>query len=77
MKTHGVARLSWPLIFRPLHDALMEDALTCAEIRLGIEPSISKWTWWVKCLRWALSGGKASKQHFASVHGRGKNEEAT
>ena len=77
MKARGLARLSWPLIFRPLHDALMEDSLTCAEIRLGIEPSITKWTWWVKCLRWVLSGGKASKQHFASVHGRRKKEDAT
>jgi hypothetical protein len=27
----GPARLSWPLLFRPLHDALLEDALDRAE----------------------------------------------
>lgn len=31
MATRGWARLTWPLIWRPLHDALIEDALDCAE----------------------------------------------
>lgn len=31
METRGAARLTWPLLFRPLHDALVEDALDCAE----------------------------------------------
>lgn len=28
---HGLGRLSWPLVYRPLHDALLEDALDNAE----------------------------------------------
>jgi hypothetical protein len=31
MQLKGAARLSWPLMFRWLHDALIEDALDCAE----------------------------------------------
>jgi len=30
-RTYGVARLTWPLAFRPLHDALIEDSLDKAE----------------------------------------------
>ncbi|MFE5328147.1 SRPBCC family protein [Embleya sp. NPDC056575] len=31
MRLHGSARLSWPLVFRRLHDALVEDCLDRAE----------------------------------------------
>jgi hypothetical protein len=31
MNTSGPARLTWPLIWRPLHDALLEDSLDRAE----------------------------------------------
>ena len=64
MKTHGFAVLSWPLIFRPLHDALIEDSLTCAEVRFGLDSKISKWSIWVKLLRWVLTGGNAQSQKF-------------
>jgi hypothetical protein len=64
MKTHGVAILSWPLIFRPLHDALIEDSLTCAEVRLGLEPTISRWSIWTRLLRWVITGGKAGAQQL-------------
>ena len=55
MKTSGLAILSWPLIFRPLHDALIEDSFDKAERNMGGNPSGSSWTWWVKLLRWLLS----------------------
>ncbi len=32
MRTTGLARLAWPLVWRPLHDALVEDALDRAEL---------------------------------------------
>lgn len=35
MWTKGAALPSWPLIFRPLHDALIEDSLDKATISLG------------------------------------------
>ncbi|MFF0445083.1 SRPBCC family protein [Streptomyces sp. NPDC004609] len=31
MSLRGPARLTWPLVFRPLHDALLEDSLDLAE----------------------------------------------
>jgi len=31
MRTRGPARLTWPLLWRPLHDALIEDSLDRAE----------------------------------------------
>ncbi len=65
MRTHGIAQLSWPLIFRPLHDALIEDSLCFAELHLNLTPSVSKWSRWVKFLRWALSGGKSRPQKIA------------
>ncbi|MBN2381383.1 SRPBCC family protein [bacterium] len=55
MSTHGLALLSWPLIFRPMHDALLEDCLAQAQASLGLNPSIKPWSAWVKLLRWTLS----------------------
>ncbi len=65
MKTHGMAQLSWPLIFRPLHDALIEDSLSFAELRLNLTPTVSEWSWRVKFLRWVISGGKSRPQKIA------------
>lgn len=62
MTTHGPARLSWPLVFRPLHDALIEDAFTQAELALGLEPVPRPWSPRVRCLRWLVSRGKARPQ---------------
>ncbi len=48
----GDARYTWPLIWRPLHDALMEDALDRAEAAVtGRAPPARPWTWWVRVLR--------------------------
>lgn len=38
MSIHGVARVTWPLIIRPLHDALLEDSLATAQASLGLTP---------------------------------------
>lgn len=62
MKTQGAALLSWPLVFRPLHDALLEDLLTHAQAALGAVPSVRPWSLWVKFLRWVFSSGKARSQ---------------
>ncbi len=62
MNTQGLAILSWPLIYRPMHDALIEDSLTNAEASLGLTPSTITWTLQVKLLRWIFSGGKARPQ---------------
>lgn len=52
MRTHGPARITWPLVFRPLHDALIEDSLDLAVRRLGSDLAApSRWSPWVRLLR--------------------------
>jgi hypothetical protein len=55
MDTSGSALITWPLIFRPLHDALMEDAFSAAQASLEIEREVKSWTPWVRFLRRILS----------------------
>lgn len=62
MKTGGWAVFSWPFLYRPLHDALLEDSLTKAEASLGLVPQVKPWSRWVRLLRYALSGGEAQSQ---------------
>ena len=55
MEARGSARISWPLVFRPLHDALLEDSLDRAEASLGRDAAqASQWSWYVRLLRWIL-----------------------
>ncbi|WP_017606826.1 hypothetical protein [Nocardiopsis alkaliphila] len=55
MRARGPARLTWPLIFRPLHDALLEDALDRAEHELiGAVRTPARWGLHVRLLRRAL-----------------------
>ncbi len=56
MRIHSSALILWPLIYRPLHDALIEDALTRVDMALGNEPRIRPWSVWVKFLRFFASG---------------------
>ena len=62
MTIHGPAFLTWPLIIRPLHDALLEDSLATAQASLGMIPQMRVWSPWVKFVRWAMSGGKTQSQ---------------
>lgn len=56
MRVVGFARLSWPIIFEPLHDALLEDSLDRAEAYLTSSPrKNSQWSAWVRLLRWVTS----------------------
>ena len=55
MNTSGLARVTWPLIFRPLHDALTEDGLTHAQVSLGIAPVAVPWSRSVRFLRWLVT----------------------
>jgi hypothetical protein len=51
----GSMRLAWPLVWRPLHDALMEDALDRAEAELTGRPCIERdLSPWVRALRAAI-----------------------
>ncbi len=51
MNAHGSARITWPLIFAPLHDALVEDGLDAAAIALHEQPRLQPWSWRVRFLR--------------------------
>jgi hypothetical protein len=62
MELKGSALLTWPLVIRPLHDALLEDALSTAQASLGMAPQMRPWSPWVKIVRWIMSGGKAQTQ---------------
>ncbi|MFE6052168.1 SRPBCC family protein [Kitasatospora sp. NPDC056446] len=52
MRLHGIGRLSWPLAFRWLHDALLEDGLDRA-VRSGggTVPRPARWNPYVRLLR--------------------------
>ncbi|HEX9111676.1 MAG TPA: hypothetical protein VF845_09375, partial [Terriglobales bacterium] len=52
MEVTGPALLSWPLIFRPVHDALIEDSLTKAQRSLGESAEAKGWSLRVRTLRW-------------------------
>lgn len=52
MRTAGPARLSWPLAFRWMHDACLEDALDRAEAACtGTVSQPSRWSPYVRLLR--------------------------
>lgn len=51
MEARGRAVVTWPLVFRPLHDALIEDCLDTAAHAVGDEPRLRTWSIWVRLLR--------------------------
>ncbi|MFE3457022.1 SRPBCC family protein [Nocardiopsis aegyptia] len=58
MRAHGPALASWPLVFGPLHDALLEDLLDRAEIAVaGSVRTPARWSLWVRLLRALLGRG--------------------
>ena len=75
MSVHGVAAISWPLVFRPLHDALIEDSLAVAQASLGRAPRIEPWSRWVRTLRFVFSRGRSRAQQMpdpsSGLAGRG------
>ncbi len=53
MRTRGLARLSWPLVFEPMHDALIEDAFAKARVGpVGWEKDAPPWSLGLRALRW-------------------------
>ncbi|MGQ4271967.1 SRPBCC family protein [Nocardiopsis changdeensis] len=52
IRAHGPALLTWPLVFGPLHDALLEDCLDRAERALtGTVRAPARWSPYVRLLR--------------------------
>lgn len=56
MRTRRWGRASWPLAYRPLHDALIEDSLTRAADTLGLPTPPARWSLRVRLLRRLLRG---------------------
>lgn len=75
MRVRGPARVTWPLVYRWLHDAVLEDCLDRAErATRGTVRVPARWTAWVRLLRWLAmrrgvsrggSGDRAGKRHAA------------
>lgn len=51
IRPHGCAHASWPLLWRPLHDALMEDCMDRAVAQLTTSSPGSVWSLRVRLLR--------------------------
>ncbi|MEW2574865.1 SRPBCC family protein [Streptomyces syringium] len=52
MAARGPARLTWPLLWRPLHDACLEDSLDRAELACtGAVARPARWSPYVRLLR--------------------------
>jgi hypothetical protein len=63
MGLSGSARFSWPLVFGPLHDALLEDALDKAEAALsGSEWQPREFPWRVRFLRSLAARGRKGRR---------------
>jgi hypothetical protein len=50
-KMEGIAIMTWALVIRPLHDALLEDAFDKVENRYLSQKKRSEWSNWVRFLR--------------------------
>lgn len=71
MTVRGTARLSWPLVFRPLHDALIEDALDRAQRELGLPLlSSARWSWRVRLLRRVMLAAAGTSRMLARLGAR-------
>lgn len=65
-----VTWLCWAAVFRPLHDACVEDALTATQAALGAPATVVPWSPHVRFLMWLLArasaglgGDKAQRRH--------------
>ena len=73
MNVRGPAMLTWPILFRPLHDALLEDCLDTAAGALGEPPRAVEWSLWVRTLRRAfrlLRQRRSGRNEAESRHGK-------
>lgn len=59
----GTAKLTWPLFFRPMHDALIEESLDRAEREFSSSPvTAHRRSLWTKILRAPFSARMTRKQ---------------
>lgn len=72
VRLKGWARITWPLLWRPLHDALLEDGLANAQAALDLPAQRRPWSWYVRLLRaaadrWMRNAARAAqgRRHVA------------
>jgi hypothetical protein len=66
---HGRMVLAWPLVWQPLHDALIDDLLDRAELVLtGAVARPARWSPWVRLLRRALAARARSQPQVTRRH---------
>jgi hypothetical protein len=63
MRTVGIAVLNWSLIIRPLHDALLEDAMDKVEGAFGGVKPPRAWSRRVVFLRWLVRKSGENRRH--------------
>jgi hypothetical protein len=64
MSPSGTALFTWPLFFRPVHDALIEESLDRAEIDCGSSPVLAhRRSFWTKVLRAPFSAQIADNRN--------------
>jgi hypothetical protein len=61
MEAAGIAWLAWSIAIRPLHDALLEDALDRAEAFTGRQPPKRKLSGRVIILRWIMRPRRSAR----------------
>jgi hypothetical protein len=62
MEVSGRAALAWTLAYRPLHDALIEDALDRGMTFVGVSVEARRWSLWVLVLRRMLRRRRGDSQ---------------
>lgn len=67
MNVSWPASLTWPMVYRWLHDALIEDAMAKAQAQVGDSPVVAKWSLYVRFLRRIFGRGAAGSK--ANVRG--------
>lgn len=63
MRTAGLAVLKWSMIIRPLHDALLEDALDKVEGAFRETGPPRPWSRRVAFLRWLVRRSRGNRRH--------------
>lgn len=62
MSPSGTAKLTWPLFFRPMHNALIEESLDRAENEFSASPAVAhRRSLWTKILRAPFSARMTRK----------------
>jgi hypothetical protein len=69
MRALGIARLTWPLAIRWMHDALIEDSLDHAERTVTARIHDARWSIFVRLLRAVSRRVFAKRQCFDSQRG--------